>query len=74
MAIAIGLTVLICHTFRVPDHARLAAITVAVIMVVSGADPRMNPLTNAALRFGESCIGTALAVLAVVVWPEPHKG
>jgi hypothetical protein len=44
MAISIGLTVLLCHIFRVPDHARLAAIIVAVIMVVSSADPLMNPL------------------------------
>ncbi len=73
MAVSVGITVLFGHTCRVPDHARLAAITVAVIMVVSMADPRMNPLMNAAWRFGESCIGTALAVLAVVLWPERHK-
>jgi uncharacterized membrane protein YccC len=74
MAFSVGITVLLCHTLRVPDHARLAAITVAVIMVVSFADPRMNPLLNAGLRFGESCIGTSLAVLAVLAWPERHNG
>jgi uncharacterized membrane protein YgaE (UPF0421/DUF939 family) len=72
MAVSIGITVLLCHTFRISDHARLAALTVAVIMVVSLADPRMNPLLNAGLRFGESCIGTGIAVLAVVLWPEHH--
>ncbi len=74
MALSIGITILLCHTFRVPDHARLAAITVAVIMVVSTAYPGMNPLVNAGLRFGESCIGTVLAVLAVLTWPESAKG
>jgi uncharacterized membrane protein YccC len=73
MAACIGLTVLLCHTLRVPDHARLATITVAVIMVISYNDPRMNPAINAAMRFLESCIGTILAVLAVLVWPEPQK-
>jgi len=71
MAFSIGITVLLCHAFRVPDHARLASITVAVIMVVSMADSRIEPLINAVLRFVESCIGTALAVLAVLAWSEP---
>ena len=67
-------TVLVCYGFRIPDHARLAAITVSVIMVTASLDPTMNPLLNAALRFGESCIGTAMAVLAVIVWPRPRGG
>jgi uncharacterized membrane protein YgaE (UPF0421/DUF939 family) len=70
MAFSIGITVILCYTLRVPDHARLASITVAVIMVVSMTDPRINPFMNAGLRFGESCIGAALAVLAVLAWSE----
>jgi uncharacterized membrane protein YccC len=73
MAVSVGITVLVCQILRVPDHARLAAITVAVIMVVSLSDPQMNPLVNAGLRFAESCIGTALAVLAVLAWTEPQE-
>jgi branched-subunit amino acid transport protein len=30
----------------------------------------LSPVVSAALRFVESCIGTALAVLAVLVTPE----
>ena len=70
MATSIGIAVLLCNLFGFPDHARLAALTVAVIMVVSIVDPKINPLINAGLRFAESCIGTGLAVLAVVLWPE----
>ena len=70
MAASIGVVVLLCHTVGVPDHARLAALTVAVIMVESAVNPGINPLVNAGLRFGESCIGTVLAVLAVLSWPE----
>jgi uncharacterized membrane protein YgaE (UPF0421/DUF939 family) len=40
LAVCIGITVLPCHSFRVPDHARLAAITVAVVMVVPWPSPR----------------------------------
>jgi uncharacterized membrane protein YccC len=67
MAACILGTVLLCQAVRIPDHARLAALTVAVVMVLSSEDPGVSPVVSAALRFVESCIGTALAVLAVLV-------
>jgi uncharacterized membrane protein YccC len=70
MAVCIFLTVLLCHAARIPDHARLAALTVAVIVVLSSLNPALSPILSAALRFAESCIGAALAVLAVLLWPE----
>jgi hypothetical protein len=42
--------------------------------VVSRLNPAMNPVVNAALRFGESCIGAVVAVLAELVWPERDLG
>jgi uncharacterized membrane protein YccC len=70
MAACIGATVLAGQATGAPDHARLAAITVAVIMVTSSVDPALSPALNAALRFGESCIGTAITVASVYAWPE----
>ena len=69
MAVTILATVLICNAINVPSHGRLAAITVIVIMVTSSLDPSLSPGLNALLRFAESCIGTAVAVLEVVLWP-----
>lgn len=69
MAVSVFATVLLCQVARIPDHARLAAITVVVIMVVTSIDPTLNPVRNAALRFSESFIGTAIAVLIVLLWP-----
>jgi len=69
MALTIFLTVGLCLACRVPSHARLAAITVIVIMVTASLDPSLNPRINALLRFLESCIGTAVAVLDVLLWP-----
>ena len=69
MALVIFITVLICSAVHVPSHARLAAITVIVVMVTASLDPRLNPLINALLRFLESCIGTGVALLAVWLWP-----
>jgi uncharacterized membrane protein YccC len=73
MAVCIFGTVLLCHAARIPDHARLAALTVAVIIVLSSVNQALSPILNAALRFAESCIGTALAVLAVLMWPGPAE-
>jgi uncharacterized membrane protein YgaE (UPF0421/DUF939 family) len=73
MAVTVGVTVLLCQFIGIPDHARLAALTVAVILVISSLHPEYNPLMNALLRFMESTIGTVLAVMVVVLWPEPAR-
>ena len=73
MAVAIFATVLLCAAVKVPSHGRLAAITVIVVMVTSSLDPKLSPGLNALLRFAESCIGTGVAVLAVLVWPGSRR-
>lgn len=73
MAVAIFATVLLCAAVKVPSHGRLAAITVIVVMVTSSLDPKLSPGLNALLRFAESCIGTGVAVLAVLVWPSSRR-
>ena len=69
MAVTILATVLICNAINIPSHGRLAAITVIVIMVTGSLDPALSPGLNALLRFVESCIGTGVAVLEVMLWP-----
>ena len=69
MALAIFATVLLCTAVHIPSHGRLAAITVIVVMVTGSLDPKLSPGLNALLRFAESCIGTAIAVLGVRLWP-----
>ena len=73
MAVSIGLTVLVCQVLNTPDHGRLAAITVALIMVLSSANPELSPFANAALRFSESVIGAGIAVLTVLLWPKTKE-
>ncbi len=68
MALAIFATGVICTALNVPNHGRLAAITVIVVMVTASLDPALNPLLNALLRFVESCIGTAVALIGVKIW------
>ena len=69
MAVTIFVTVLICTALHIQSHARLAAITVLVIMVTASLNPALNPGLNALLRFAESCIGTAVAMVEVRLWP-----
>jgi uncharacterized membrane protein YccC len=69
MAVLIGVTVLVCQGFGIPGHARLASLTVAVVMVVSAINPEISPLVNAAARFIEVIIGSLVAVAVVWVWP-----
>ena len=73
MALAIFATLLLCAAVNVPSHGRLAAITVIVVMVTSSLDPKLSPGLNALLRFAESCIGTGVAVLAVLIWPGSRR-
>jgi len=67
MALCVGVTVLLCQAIGVPDHARLAAVTVVIILAVSVAAPAISPIANSLLRFFESCIGAAVAMAAVLV-------
>jgi uncharacterized membrane protein YccC len=73
MAVCIFATVLLCHASRIPEHARLAALAVGVVMVVSSLHPTLHPVLNSVLRFSEACIGTAVAALVMLVWPEPKE-
>lgn len=69
MAVLIGLTVLVCQLLGIPGHARLAALTAGVIMVVSALNPDIPPLVNAGTRFFEVIIGSTVAVAVIWVWP-----
>ena len=73
MAVAIFATLLLCAAVNVPSHGRLAAITVIVVMVTSSLDPKLSTGLNALLRFAESCIGTGVAVLAVLIWQGSRR-
>lgn len=70
VAILIGITVFICQAISIPAHGRLAAITVAVVMIVSAVNPEIDPILNATLRFGDSVIGSLIAVLVIRLWPH----
>ncbi|WPJ97821.1 FUSC family protein [Coraliomargarita algicola] len=70
MCATIVASVLVCGGFGVPNYARLACITIAIMMVSTVIDPHITPYMNALLRFLESATGTCIAVIVTEVWPE----
>ena len=67
VACAVFAAVLLCHVMRIPDHSEKAALTVVVVTVVSSIHAALHPVTNAALRFSEACLGAAVAALLIYV-------
>ena len=70
MGASIFFSSLICTSLNMTSWMRLSAITVLVVMVTASLNPALNPALNALLRFCESCIGSAVAVILISVWPK----
>ena len=69
MGASIFFSSLICTSWNMNSLMRLSAITVLVVMVTVSLNPALNPALNALLRFCESCIGSAVAVSLIALWP-----
>jgi uncharacterized membrane protein YccC len=61
-AVCIAIGVLVAHLFRQPYTIKLTGITISVVLMVSTLSHDIHPVTNAALRFAESVIGTVIAL------------
>ena len=70
MGASIFASSLICTSLNMNSWMRLSAITVLVVMVTASLNPALNPALNALLRFCESCIGSAVAVILISLWPK----
>jgi len=62
-AICVGVGILICHIFKIKHAVKLTGITISVILIVTAVEKELHPMMNAGLRFVESAIGTAVALL-----------
>jgi hypothetical protein len=62
MAVMIDITVLLCKAIGIPGHARLAALTVGVILVFSTLSTDESPVVNAGLRFSGVIVGSVVAL------------
>lgn len=66
-AATVGVGVLVCFIFKVPQAVKLTGITISVVIIVSTIAKDLHPFTNAGLRFVESAIGTGIAALVAYV-------
>ena len=70
MGASIFFSSLICTSLNMNSWVRISAITVLIVMVTANLNPSLNPALNALLRFCESCIGSAVAVILISMWPK----
>lgn len=65
--ICVGVGILICHILKLKQAVKLTAITISVILIVTTIEKELHPMINAGLRFAESAIGTAIALLVAYI-------
>lgn len=70
LGFSVACTVAVCSLLNLADSFRIAAMSVAVIMVLWGMQPDSNPWVFSMYRFFDSCIGIIVAVIVThTLWP-----
>lgn len=70
LGISVACTVAICSLLNLSDSFRIAAMSVAVIMVLWGLHPTTSPWVFGLYRFLDSCLGILIAVVVThTLWP-----
>lgn len=74
LGISVMITVLICTFLDLKDSVRIACLSVAVIMILWGIKPDINPWVFGFYRFVDSCLGIGVAMLvAHTLWPAQAR-
>lgn len=69
MAVMIGITILLCMSLKIRDHAKLAGLTLGIIMIFSTISPDQSPFVKASLRFIKVIVGSVVAITIEWIWP-----
>lgn len=71
LTIGVFFTVVVCSLLYLKDSLRIACMSTAVIIILAGSKPDVDPLSFSWYRFLDSCLGILVAMLvAYFVWPE----
>lgn len=71
LGVSVFCTLVICAILNLRDSFRIAGLSTAIIVVIGGLHPEINPWMFALYRFIDSCIGIFVAVfVARIIWPE----
>lgn len=71
MLCAVFLLEMLCMMLGIYAKSRIATITLIIILLITQMEPRINPLTNCALRFFESVVGVVVGV--ALLWVVEHR-
>lgn len=70
LGISITLTVILCSAFNLKESVRIACMSVAVVIVLWGLKPTINPWTFSFFRIIDSCLGLIVALVVThLIWP-----
>lgn len=70
LGISVACTVAVCSLLNLSDSFRIAAMSVAVVMVLWGLHPTTSPWVFGIYRFLDSCLGILVAVAVThTLWP-----
>ena len=70
MAVAVAATVVVCRALGLADYVALATAAAVMSLVIGHANPELPPWINGALRYSESTIGIATAVLIAFLFRD----
>lgn len=71
LGVSIFLTIVLCALLNIKASFRIAALSTAIIIIMGGLHPIIDPWLFGFYRFLDSCIGILVAVIvAHLVWPE----
>jgi len=71
LGLSVFFTILICALLNIKESFRIASLSTAVIIVLAGLNPSVNPWIYSIFRFLDSCIGLIVAIfVAHIFWPE----
>lgn len=71
LGISVFFTIVLCSIINIKDGFRIAGLSTAVIIIMGGIHPLINPWVFSFYRFIDSCIGILVAlIVARIIWPE----
>lgn len=71
LGVSVFLTIVLCALLNIKDSFRIAALSTAVIIILGGLHPTINPWLFSFYRFLDSCTGILIAlIIARLIWPK----
>lgn len=67
MIISVLILEVMCMLAKIPDNAKMATITLVVVLIISKQSPNLPPILNGFLRFSEASVGAIISIMIAYV-------